>query len=218
MRLGRLVASAALAGCSTPPAPATELPPPPPVQPAPPPCRDPPTGGEIVAQWNGPRCPYVLTRRGDRLRLDSRDLAQTPAAEGLAPTCRAAACRYEGVDTELGPLVIVVEPGAQSEVPLGVQLGIVHGGTRLDFVDLWAAAGPSVTEDATDLGPAHALVPMRCAGQLALVAASRLSAGDGVPPPPTLVARGGRVVRDAVALQLVPVDATGCQPLHLPLP
>ncbi len=114
--------------------------------------------------------------------------------------------------------MIVTEPGAQSEVPLGVQLGIVVGGTHLDFIDLWAAAGPVVSEDSTDLGPAHALVPMRCAGQLALVAAPRLSAGEGVPPPPTLEARAGRIVREAATLSLAPVDPATCERMHLPLP
>lgn len=214
-----IAASLALAvssiGCEKPPVAAEQAAP---VEPPPPPpeCRPSPRG-DMVAQWVGPdRCPIAVVANGEALTLESLALAATPAATGAAPTCRVAACRYEGVNTELGPMLVVTEPGAESEVPTSAFLGVVTG-TQLVFVDLWAGAGGSVSEDATAVGPAHALTPMQCGAELGLFARPRVPGMEHLPVPPTLVAREGRMTLRGDAT-IRPGAATGCSALPVPVP
>lgn len=194
----------------------------------PPECRPLPSG-EVLAQWIAPdRCSWVLTAIAGGVHLESLSLTAGPAAEGPAPQCRVAACRYEGVDTEVGPVLIVTEPSAESEVPSSVFVGVVAGG-RLAFVDLWAGAGAPVREDATLVGPVFALEPRQCSGGVGFVVAPRV-AGTIEAPPPSLTARQGVLALDrppvfAAAIEGEPpqllLDAAvpnGCRAMHLPLP
>ena len=188
-----------------------------PMTPPPPKCRAMPAG-EALAEWPAGECPLVLLRDREGVRLES--LAEAPArpSRGQPPQCRVAQCRYEGVQTPLGPMIIASEPGAESEVPVAVYLGFVAAGGQIAFVDLWAGAGDMVVEDSTTLGPAHALVPMQCGRELGLFAGARLPAGEAVEPPPELRAREGRVAIEAGEVEPKPGAADGCTPLTLPLP
>jgi hypothetical protein len=223
MRLGALAVTSLAAslamssiGCEKPPVAAEQAAPVEPPPPPPPECRPAPLG-DVVAQWVGPdRCPIAVVASAATLTLESLALAPRPAASGAAPTCRVAACRYEGVNTELGPMLVVTEPGAESEVPTAAFLGVVTG-TQLVFVDLWAGAGGSVSEDATAVGPAHALTPMQCGAELGLFARPRVSGMENLPVPPTLVARQGRMsLRGDATIR--PGVANGCRSLTVPLP
>ncbi|HET6584566.1 MAG TPA: hypothetical protein VFG69_13985, partial [Nannocystaceae bacterium] len=184
--------------------------------PPPPPCRPPPQG-ERVAQFEGPRCPWVVVAERDELRLASLELEPPADAVGAPPVCQHASCRYEGVHTPIGPMIIATEPSAQSEVPRTVFVGVVVRSTELVFIDLWAAAGPAVIEDSTALGPAHALRPMKCGDDLGLFARARLPVGDTTEPPPELRAREGRLELHSSAATK-PGSSVGCTPLELPLP
>jgi hypothetical protein len=203
-------------GCPQPTTAPPEQAPTPPAGPPPPVCKDPPAG-EIVARFPGARCPWVVAAGGDELRLSSLDLEPPPDVRGAPPTCVHASCRYEGVDTALGPMIVAVEPTAESEVPRTVFLGVVVRGRELVFFDLWAAAGPAVIEDSTALGPAHALTPMKCGAELGLFARARMPIGETTEPPPELRSREGIVALSSSAATR-PGKQDGCTPLALPLP
>ena len=188
-----------------------------PLVPPPPNCRAMPSG-EALAQWPAGECPLVLLKDREGLRLESLDEKPPSPSHGQPPECRVAACRYEGVQTPLGPMVIASEPGAESEVPVALHLGFVAAGGRIAFVDLWAGAGAMVIEDSTELGPAHALVPMQCGRMLGFFAAARLPAGEAVEPPPELRAREGLVAIADGDTEPKPGAKSGCVPLELPLP
>lgn len=198
------------------------------VEPPPPECRALPRG-EVLAQWTAPdRCSWVVTTIAEGVRLESLSLEPPPPVQGPAPQCRVAGCRYEGVDTEVGPVLVVTEPSAESDVPSAVFVGVVAGG-RLAFIDLWAGAGAPVREDATIVGPAFALEPRKCAGGVGFIATARVVGSIDVPPP-TLVARQGVLALDRppvltapaegepADVQLSPTVPAGCTSLHLPLP
>lgn len=198
------------------------------VEPPPPECRPTPRG-EVLAQWIAPdRCSWVVTAIAGGVRLESLSLQPPPAVEGPAPTCKVAACRYEGIDTDLGPMLVVTEPSAESDVPVSVFVGVVAGGT-IAFVDLWAGAGAPVREDATLVGPAFALEPRKCSGGVGFVVAPRVQ-GTLDAPPPSLVARQGVLALDrpplfAAAIEGEPAQVqlaasvpNGCATLQLPLP
>lgn len=186
--------------------------------PAPPPalCGSAPAG-ERVAQFAGARCPWVVLSDSDQLRVASLDLEPPPEAIGARPACRHASCRYEGVHTPLGPMIIATEPTAESEVPRTVFVGVVVRSTELVFIDLWAAAGAAVIEDSTVLGPAHALRPMKCGANLGLFARARLPIGETIEPPAELRAREG-VLELYSSASTKPGSEIGCTPLDLPLP
>ncbi len=188
-----------------------------PMTPPPAHCRAVPPG-EALAQWPAGKCPLVLLQDREGLRLESLEEQPPSPSRGLAPECAVAKCRYEGVQTPLGPMVLASEPGAQSEVPRAVHLGFVAAGGRLAFVDLWAGAGAMVVEDSTELGPAHALVPMQCGRSLGLFAGARLPAGEAVEPPPELRAREGLIAIADGATEPKPGTTDGCVALTLPLP
>lgn len=211
-----VVASALVLACAQPTSAPPEQGPAPPTGPPPPTCRAVPEG-ERVAQFAAASCPWVLVKQGESLRLVSLDIAAPPDATGDPPACLHASCRYEGVDTPLGPMVIATEPAAQSEVPRTVFLGVVVRQTELVFVDLWAAAGPAVIEDSTALGPAHALAPMKCKDDLGLFARARLPIGETTEPPAELRAREG-ILELRASTATKPGTHDGCTPLELPLP
>lgn len=207
------------AACEKPPEPVASTPPPVvPVLPQPL-CDGSIAPATAVAEWRAADgCPMWLSVQGQRLHLAGSSRTPVPVVEGEPPLCRVAACRYEGVQTALGPMIVATEPGAQSEVPVAVHVGFVLGMRTLVFVDLWAAAGDTVVEDATMLGPAHALSPMRCGAKLGLFARARLPAGERLEPPPELLARQGMVDLGKPALALEPGSPAGCEAITLPLP
>ncbi len=212
----RLLAFIVLCGCEKPLVP-TEQELPAPTLPPPPACQPVPTG-DVVAQWTGPdRCPLIVLAVANTLQLRSLGLTSELAAVGTAPECRVASCRYEGVNTELGPMLIATEPAAPSEVPAAVFLGVVAG-AQLVFIDLWAGAGPSVQEDSTAVGPAQALAPQRCGAQLGLFAQPRVPGIAPLQIPPALAQREGVMTLDRDGGTLRPGRIPGCRPLDVPLP
>jgi hypothetical protein len=188
-----------------------------PLAPPPPDCRDAPPG-EALAQWQAGECPLVLLQDREGVRLESLVKQPPSPSRGPLPDCLVAPCRYEGLQTPLGPMIVATEPGAQSEMPRSVHLGFALAGGTLAFVDLWAGAGAMVIEDSTELGPAHALVPMQCGRKLGLFAGARLPAGEAVEPPAELRAREGIIAIDDGSAEPKPGNREGCSPLALPLP
>lgn len=201
--------------CAQPAQPPPEPTPAPPSAPPAPDCREPPSG-EIVARFGEP-CPWVVALDRGELHLTSLALDASGEARGAPPSCVHASCRYEGTDTPLGPMLVATEPTAESEVPRTVFVGIVVRERELVFVDLWAAAGPAVIEDSTALGPAHALLPMKCGADLGLFARARLPVGESTEPPPELRSREG-ILPLASSAATRPGTQDGCTPLDLPLP
>jgi hypothetical protein len=201
--------------CAQPAQVPAEQAPAPPTSPPAPDCREPPSG-EIVARFGEP-CPWVAVAERGELRLVSLDLEPHDEVRGAPPSCTHASCRYEGVATPLGPMLVATEPTAESEVPRTVFVGVAVRKTELVFVDLWAAAGPAVIEDSTALGPAHALVPMRCGNDLGLFARARLPVGEATEPPAELRSREG-ILPLATSAAARPGTHDGCTPLDLPLP
>ncbi|MFO0634174.1 MAG: hypothetical protein U0168_15110 [Nannocystaceae bacterium] len=210
---------AGASACEKPPEPTEAAAPPAEPKLIAPVCSEVPSPPGVVAQWSAPDgCPMWLALQGERMQLSSSSLVPTPTAAGERASCRVAPCEFEGVMTPLGPMVVVTEPGAQSEVPVGVQLGFVVGLDTLVFVDLWAGAGAAVVEDSTALGPGHALVPSQCGTKLGLLARPRLPAAQGQEVPRELLARQGTIELSRKPLTIVPGPASGCVPLSLPLP
>ncbi len=203
--------------CGTNPGPSPDADP---VDPAAEPARPPEPACRAVdvhrsaTSFAGERCPWTLrVRDGDGLELVSTDPEDDRTFAGPAPpSCAERPCSYRGRSTSAGPLVLVTTLAFESEMPAGVQLGFVSEGA-LRFVDLWEDGGPEVFDGGVSLGPAHALAPFDCGGALALRAASRTVAGDGVAPPPSLRARE-RMASDPGS----PVPTHGCAPVSLELP
>ena len=214
-----LVFAIVTVGCEKPPAPSEQETPVP--VPAPPPeCRRAPVGDQ-VAHWIAPDgCPLVVVATATTLRIESLALTPTITASGPVPECRVAACRYEGVSTDLGPMLVATEPGPQSEVPTAVFLGVIAG-DALVFVDLWQGGGPSVEEDETLIGPTHALVPMRCGSALGLFARSRVPGTTELAVPDALAVRQGlmEMRKGGGTIRPAPSSAdVGCTPLGVSLP
>lgn len=205
--------------CEKPPSTSDQETPTPAVAP-PPECRPAPPGDQ-VAHWIAPDgCPVVVLATATTLHIESLAKGPTLAASGPIPECRVAACRYEGVSTELGPMLVATEPGPQSEIPTAVFLGVVAG-DAIVFVDLWEGAGPAVEEDETLVGPTHALVPMRCGAELGLFARSRVPGTTQLAIPDALAARQGRMTlaKGGGTIRATPPGSdVGCTPLDVPLP
>ncbi len=177
------------------------------------------TDDGVWARFDGEPCAWELRDDGDDgLSLTSLAVDAPVVARGPAPaTCDARVCVYEGMSTAAGPVVLVVEPSTASEMPSGVQLGVVTE-DRLVFVDLWEGAGASVDRDFTAVGPAHALAPVVCDGQLGLQVVERLDGARGVQAPHSLHARAGLLdVHDPTVAAGGEVPA-GCTPIPLPIP
>jgi len=153
--------------------------------------------------------PLVLERLGP---------GTAEAVRGEPPeACRARTCVYHGDVSPLGPLVLAVVPATDSEMPSDVQLGVV-GPEGLAFTSLWEGAGPPVVTDLTSVGPAYALAPFVCGEALALLAVPRLSAGEGTEPPPSLLAREGRIDAGVLDEPAGPVEREACTAVELPVP
>lgn len=185
----------------------------PPEPPAPPPCKDgEPT--DPAATFPGSKCGWFLEDREGALRLHSLDLDPVPTAVGSVPEpCAERPCVFEGVETEIGPLVLVTVTSPHSEMPEGVLLGLASG-ERLLFVDLWAGAGESVTNEYTELGPSHALVPHDCNGKVGLFVQPRVQGGELTEPPAELLKREGIYTIEPQGLQRTDGDPKGCKALE----
>ena len=178
-----------------------------------------PGSTDPLLAFAGSRCPWELVAAGDGVRLRSL-LPEPPAAiAGVLPErCKAARCSFEGIESSVGPLVLAVLPSPHSEMPAGTWLGAVLD-DRLRFIDLWEGADEGVVGDGTPLGPAHALGPHDCGGELALFVVDRLDAAQGVAPREPLLARQGRVVAEGDAdVNIEARSASGCRAIDLPLP
>lgn len=135
-----------------------------------------------------------------------------PIARGLAPeACGAAASRCElfGVTDRLGPIVIASVRGSESEVPTQVYVGWVED-RRLTFVETWF--GPPSVVDHTRVGPAWALAPFDCGGQLQLLPAQRLPEAAHEAVPEQLPGFAGHWSLDAQGLAQPPASPTTTDP------
>ena len=146
-----------------------------------------------------------------------------PIARGLAPeACGAAASRCElfGVTDRLGPIVIASVRGSESEVPTQVYIGWVDD-QRLTFVETWF--GPPSVVDHTRVGPAWALAPFDCGGELQLLPAQRLPEAAHEALPAQLTGFAGHWSVDAQGFAQPPAspattDPTSCRALLPALP
>jgi hypothetical protein len=178
-----------------------------------------PGSTDPLLAFAGRTCPWELVAASDGVRLRSLQPEPPPAIAGVLPeACTAARCSFEGIESSVGPLVLAVLPSPHSEMPAGTWLGAVID-DRLRFIDLWEGAGEGVTADSTPLGPAHALAPHDCKGELALMVVDRLEAAEGVAPREALVARQGRVIAEGEQGAKTEARAlSGCRAIALPLP
>lgn len=166
----------------------------------------------------GSRCEWLLLRDASGLRLRSLEDDTDVDAAGVMPeACLEDRCRFEGVHTELGPLVWALERSVGSEMPAGVHLGVSEG-KDLRFVDLWAGAGEPMVSDATDVGPVFALAPFSCNGRLALFVEPRFEVSGEVEAPRELRAREGMVVFEGDDPRSHPAQRGQCVALELGLP
>lgn len=183
----RRAALAAALACNPP---ATGEPgPAPPVEAAPPPlsCEDPPPGTLALlplgadTELTDRACPWVLVASGDGLTarsLGRADAAVVRASVPVTPPPDCRPCRFSGLVTAAGPLILAVRPSAGSELADAAWLGagatapalppLVPGAgpptptepAPLAFAPLWF--GQPVFGDSTIQGPPWALAPYLC--------------------------------------------------------
>lgn len=202
MRARRAALAAALA-CNPPvtgePGPA------PPAEPAPPQpaCEEPPAGALALlpAERADPglvdrTCPWVLVGAGAELtahplgRGDATDL-RTALPVIPPPDCRP--CRFSGVVTAIGPVILATRPSAGSELadaawlgagPAGPPLRPGAGPAPVVFAPLWF--GRPGFGDSTLQGPPWALAPHLCGAREASPKGAGTTPGarEPVAPPP----------------------------------
>lgn len=177
-------------------------------------------------------CPWVLFETGDELAV--RPLGRGEAAPArrapvpVLPPADCRPCRYTGVLTPLGPLVLAVRPAADSELAAAAWIGAgMPPSPRVDaepaplvFAPLWF--GQPGLGDSTQQGPPWALAPHLCGRALVLLPAPRLAGARVEEPPPALVraagvyaAAGGELLRQDVP---VPSDMSNCTRILIELP
>ncbi len=183
--------------------------------------------GELLTRFDGRACPWVATVTPEGA-LELVSLEQGRARlRGPAPRgCTVATCRAQGVESAIGPLLLLEradpdhERGRGGEAPDGVWLG-AGAGEALGVTPLWL--GEPSHGDSTDLGPVFELAPTVCGEQLVLRATSRLRVAGGEELPEVVRAAEGvyQVVEgEAPALQRsgdAPPPA-GCVAVALELP
>lgn len=135
-------------------------------------------------------CPIAVELDDDVLELHALDQAADGdelLGRGRPPSACGrvlALCELVGrVDPKLGPVLLLSQRGAESEMPVQVYLGWVEDG-RLGFTETWYGL-PSVV-DHTRVGPPWALAPHDCGGELALLPMARLPAAEVEAPPEVL--------------------------------
>lgn len=251
----RRAALAAALACNPPatgepaPAPPAELAPPEPT------CEEPPAGAlallpPVDRDMPERTCPWVLVGSGDE--LSARPLARSDAAVVLAPVpviapagCRP--CRFAGVVTAAGPLLLATRPSPGSEladaawfgaggldpgpprplVAAAAEPGLAlpsprQGPAPVAFTPLWFDR-PGFG-DSTLQGPAWALAPHLCRTPpvLVLLPEPRLPGARAEEPPPALTrAAGVYALADGELVRQdepVPPDMSHCTRVPLELP
>ena len=211
-------ASACAPACAPPPAQVITVAPRPTPEPGPA-CTPPPV--EALAYLADTTCPWVLVP-GDMSQLSLRrtDLVAAPALSVAPPEECAGRCRFSGAVTSLGPLLLAVRAGPNSELADAVFIGAALGGRTLRFAPLWY--GRPVLGDSTPQGPAYALAPWVCDGMLVLRPGSRLPGAASEEPSAALREAAGvyEVVEDELrrADRPVPEDTKQCTRVPLELP
>lgn len=180
-------------------------------------CDEPPAAA--LALLSDPTCPWALVADGGALAL--RSLAPGGRALAVAPPDGCEPCRFEGVLTAAGPLLLATRPSAASELADAAWIGATSdGATTLAFAPLWY--GQADLGDRTAQGPTYALAPRVCDRRLVLWPAPRLPGARDEEPPAALARaagvyaiRGGELVlQDAP----VPSDMSTCDSVPLELP
>jgi hypothetical protein len=208
--------SLALLACNPPAAHDAAVAAPRPPAPPAPDCDDPPAA--VLTYLSDKTCPSVLYQEAAELALRSL----TPGARAtpaLAPEeCRP--CRYTGVVTPAGPVVLAVRVPPGSELADAAWIGAAQDGEPLAFAPLWYDR--PVLGDSTLQGPAWALAPHVCGKSLVLWPVARLPGADAEEPSPALLAAAGVYAsRRGELTRLgdpVPNDRSTCTPVRLELP
>ena len=204
--------------CVPPPAEVTTAAPSPTPEPGPA-CTPPPA--EALAYLTDTTCPWVLVP-GDMSELSLRrtDLLAAPALGVALPEGCAGGCRFSGVVTPLGPLLLAVRADPNSELAAAAFIGAALGGRTLRFAPLWY--GRPVLGDSTPQGPAHTLAPWICDDMLVLRPGPRLPGATSEEPSAALREAAGvyEVVEDELrrADRPVPEDTKQCTRVPLELP
>ena len=149
-----------------------------------------PTPAEALAYLTDATCPWVLVP-GDAAEMTLRrtDAPPSLALAVVPPEDCAGRCRFRGVVSSLGPLLLAVRADPNSELADAAFLGAALGGRTLRFAPLWF--GRPVLGDSTLQGPAHALVPWVCGDALVLMPGPRLAGATSEEPPTALRAAAG---------------------------
>ncbi len=172
-----------------------------------------------LAVFDGATCPWSLIAGEAGLRLESAAPGVgSLSVEAPRPCLEAPGrCRWEGAKSSLGPVLLAIVDGPESEVPVDLWVGAGLDGERVLFAELWWGE-PSVI-DRTEVGPVYTLAPQECAG-LVLRVEARLPEAKYGAPDPALSERAGAYGFDAEGLvRTGPVpDAAACRPIFAALP
>ncbi|MDC0722537.1 hypothetical protein [Nannocystis bainbridge] len=179
-------------------------------------------------------CPWVLFKTDEgplAVRPLGRGEAAPPHVRAPVPVVPPAACRpcrWSGVVTPVGPILLAVRPSADSELAAEAWIGAgMPPSPRVDvepaplvFAPLWF--GQPGFGDSTLQGPAWALAPRLCGRELVLLPTPRLPGAGAEEPPPALVraagvyaAAGSELLRQDVP---IPSDMSNCTAIPLELP
>lgn len=234
-------AALAVALACNPPA-SGEPAPAPPVEAAPPEptCEEPPTGALALLPSPAPlkrlkdmpdwTCPWVLYAASGELLV--RPLGRGEAAPQLraplpvVPPADCSPCRYTGLITSLGPVLLATRRSGDSELAAAAWIGAAAPNIDLEppaavvFAPLWF--GQHVFGDSTLQGPAWALAPHLCGELLVLMPEPRLPGAEAEEPDAALVGAAGVYVAAGPELTRhdtpVPSDMSGCTRVALELP
>ncbi|MFZ6185857.1 hypothetical protein [Nannocystis pusilla] len=178
-------------------------------------------------------CPWVLFEKDGELAVRplGRGEAAPPHVRAPVPVVPPAGCRpcrWSGVVTPAGPILLAVRPSPDSELAAEAWLGAgMPPDPRIDvepapvvFTSLWF--GQPGFGDSTLQGPPWALAPRLCGRSLVLLPTPRLPGAGVEEPPPALVraagvyaAAGGELLRQDTP---VPSDMSICTGVPLELP
>lgn len=216
MSLARAALAAALA-CNPPAAGEMAAAPPRVPSPPAPTCDEPPAG--TLAYLADETCPSVLVQENaGGLAVRSLNPGARSVPVVTPDECRP--CRFSGVVTPAGPLLLAVRVPAFSELADAAWLGATADGEPLAFTPLWYDR--PVLGDSTVIGPAYALAPHVCGKALVLWPAPRLPGARGEEPSPALLAASGvYATRRGELIRLgdpVPSDRSACTAVPLELP
>lgn len=172
-----------------------------------------------LAVFDGETCPWALLSNDGELRLES----STPGVAGLSvegprPCAEAPGrCRWEGAASSVGPALLAIVEGPESEHPVDVWFGAGLDGERVLFAELWW--GERSVIDRTEVGPIYTLTPLDC-GALAFSVEGRLPEAASGEPDPALLERAGVYGFEGGALvRSGPVaEASTCKPIFSALP